>query len=375
MEGRKSRQIAEELLYLYIYKLGITGMQPLSIQVQTVFAELAERVAAREAGRTIARLSGFFTQKEVRDGRYWYFKTSIPGRGQHEYYLGAETPALRRLIEAHREGRSGEVLEEAEITRLCAMLRAAGANCVDSTAARILRSFADSGLFRLGVVLVGSYAFLVLGNVLGVRWGAVARTEDIDIAAGTGLSIALPPLETNLPSLLEGLEMGFLPVPALDRREPSTSYKVRGKDLRVDFLTPAVGKQRTKPVLIQRLGISATPLEMLDFLIEAPLATVAVNGGGIYVNVPDAARFALHKLAVADRRPLVQQPKATKDREQAILLLNQLAVDRAGDIEQALERAHQKFPVMFNCLVKSARRLPDSELRARILSLAKKAKP
>ena len=91
MEGRKSRQIAEELLYLYIYKLGITGMQPLSIQVQTVFAELAERVAAREAGRTIARLSGFFTQKEVRDGRYWYFKTSIPGGGQHEYYLGAET--------------------------------------------------------------------------------------------------------------------------------------------------------------------------------------------------------------------------------------------------------------------------------------------
>src|SRR5258707_5940826 len=109
-------------------------MQSLSIQVQTVFAELAERVAAREAGRSIANLSGFFTQKAVRDGQYWYFKTSIPSHGQHEYYLGAETPALRRLIEAHREGRSGEQLEEAEITRLCAMLRAAGANCVDSTA-------------------------------------------------------------------------------------------------------------------------------------------------------------------------------------------------------------------------------------------------
>lgn len=349
-------------------------MQPLSIQVQTVFAELVERAAAREAGRTIASLSGFFTQKEVRDGHYWYFKTSIPGRGQHEYYLGPETPALRRLIEAHREGRSGEDLEEAEINRLCAMLRAAGANCVDSTAARILKALADSGLFRLGGVLVGTYAFLVLGNVLGVRWGAVARTEDIDIAAGTALSVALPPLESNIPSILEGLEMGFLPVPALNPREPSTSYKVRGKDLRVDFLTPAMGKLRTKPILIQRLGISATPLEMLDFLIESPLATVAVNGGGTYVNIPDAARFALHKLVIADRRPLAQQSKAAKDREQAILLLNQLAVDRAGDVEQALDRARQKFPMVANCLVKSAQRLPDSELRTRILSRVQKGK-
>src|SRR5579863_4355011 len=138
-------------------------MQSLSIQVQTVFAELAERMAAREAGRTISQLSGFFTQKAVRDGHYWYFKTSIPGQGQHEYYLGAETPALLRLIEAHREGRSGEDREEEEIKRLCAMLRAAGANCVDSAAARILKALADSGLFRLGGVLVGTYGFLVLG--------------------------------------------------------------------------------------------------------------------------------------------------------------------------------------------------------------------
>lgn len=350
-------------------------MQLLSIQVQTVFAELAERVAAREAGRTIANLSGFFTQKAVRDGQYWYFKTSIPGQGQHEYYLGAETPALRRLIEAHRDGRSGEELEEAEIARLCAMLRVAGANCVDSAAARVLKALADSGLFRLGGVLVGTYAFLVLGNVLGVRWGAVARTEDTDIAAETALSVALPQLESNIPSLLQSLEMGFLPVPALDPREPSTSYKVRGKNLRVDFLTPAIGKRRTKPVLIQRLGMSATPLEMLDFLIESPLATVAVNGGGTYVNVPDAARFALHKLVIADQRPLVQQSKAAKDKEQAILLLNQLEVDRAGDVEQAIDRAHLHFPMMFSRLVKSAQRLPESELRTRILSRVQTEKP
>jgi hypothetical protein len=144
--------------------------------------------------------------------------------------------------------------------------------------------------------------------------------------------------------------------------------------LRLEFLTPAFGRERTKPVPIQRLGIFATPLEMMDYLIEAPVATVAVNGGATYVNVPDPARFALHKLVIADRRLVAQQSKSAKDRAQAISLLSHLSVDRAGDIEQAIERAHQKFPMVFNCLAKSARRLPDSELRTRILSQTEKGK-
>ena len=45
-----------------------------------------------------------------------------------------------------------------------------------------------------------------------------------------------------------------------------------------------------------------------------------------------------------------------------------------SDIEQALDRAHQKFPMLFNRLVKSARRLSESELRTRILSRAPKGK-
>jgi len=343
-------------------------MQALSVQVQTIFAEVVERVAARESGRSIAHLSGFFSKKVVRDSPYWYFKASLPGRGQHEYYLGKETAALRRLIEAHKEGRPAKEVEEGDIARLCAMLRAAGANCLDAAAARVLGALADSGLFRLGGVLVGTYAFLVLGNVLGVRWGASARTEDIDIAATTGLTVALPPLETNVSSLLEDLAMGFLPVPGLDPRESSTSYKVRGKALRVDFLTPAKGKKRDKPIAIPRFGISAAPLEMLDYLIEAPVASVAINGGATYVNVPDAARFALHKFVIADRRPLSQSSKAVKDREQATSLLDQLELDRPGDIDQAIDRANKKFPMVFNCLAKSARKMSDSRLRARILA-------
>lgn len=338
-------------------------MQPLSVQVQTLFAELAERVIAREAGRSIARLSGFFAEKTIGDKTYWYFKTSLPGRGQHEYYLGLETRALRRLIDAHRAERPTEEIEEAEIARLCSMLRTAGANCIDAGAARVIRALADAGLFRLGGILVGTHAFLVLGNVLGVRWNSSTRTQDIDIAAESSLAVALPPLEANLPTVLDGLKLGFLPVPGLDSRDASTSYKVRGKELRVDFLTPAHGRARTKPVSIPRLGLSAKPMELMDYLMDGSISTIAVDGGATMINVPDAARLALHKLAVAHRRPLSEQPKAAKDRAQAMALLERLHADRPGDIPRALAVARENFPSTFNSIQKSTKRLPESDIR------------
>jgi hypothetical protein len=342
-------------------------MHPLPLQTQTVFAELSERALAREAARSVHQLAGSFAKKRVAGHEYWYFKASSPGAGQREYYLGSETPALRRVIDAHREGRATDANEEDELARLCAMLRAGGANRVDATAARVLKALGDGGLFRLGGVLVGTYAFVVLGNVLGVRWLRAAMTQDIDIAAHSALSIAVPTLAADAPSLLGGLQMGFLPVPGLDPRSASTSFKVRGRELRVDFLTPARGSRRTRTISIPRLNVSATPLEMLDFLIDDAIHTVAVNGGAVAVTVPDAARYALHKLAVADRRPLASQAKATKDRQQAQDLLEWLERERPGDIARALRAARSKYPATLARIRKAAQRLPDTPSRKQIL--------
>ena len=138
-------------------------------------------------------------------------------------------------------------------------------------------------------MLVGTHAFLGLGNVLRVRWSSSTRTQHIEFAAATSLALALPPLDANLPSALEGLKFGFPPVPGLDSRDASTSYKVRRRELRVDFLTAAHGRARTKPVSIPRLGLSAQPMELLDYAMDGSISTIAVNGGATMVNVPDAA--------------------------------------------------------------------------------------
>lgn len=341
-------------------------MQALPLATQTLFAELAERIAAREAARTIGHLSGSFTTKTVSGQRYWYFKASQPGAGQVEYYLGPDSAAIRGLAGRHQSGRIDLQPDEADIARLCAMLRSGGGNVLDATAARVLRALADAGIFRLGGMLVGTYAYVVLGNVLGVRWQGGTRTQDIDIAARASLAVAIRPLEAPAPSVLAGLDMGFLPVPGLDPTAPSTSFRVRGRELRVDFLTPASGSRRTRPVPITRLGVAATPLPLLDYLLEAPLATAAVNGGAIGVTVPDPARFALHKLAVAERRPVAHQTKARKDREQAITLLAWLDTERPGDLDLALAAVREGHAALARDLRRAVRRLPEGGVRARI---------
>jgi hypothetical protein len=136
--------------------------------------------------------------------------------------------------------------------------------------------------------------------------------------------------------VLDSLEMGFFPVPGLSPRQPSTSFKVRGRALRVDVLTPQTGS-RTGPVSIARFRTAAQPLPHLDYLIEEPQQAALVAGSGILVNVPPPARFALHKLVVSRSRAVTEQAKSGKDLDQAAQLIEILAEDRPGDLALAWE--------------------------------------
>lgn len=311
-------------------------------ELQTLYAELSERLSAYEAARSFSSLKGSFAMKRVSGSSYWYFKTSETASGQREYSVGPDTPATRSVIEAYQAGRPAVEEIESGIARLCAMLRQGGAMMTDTVSAKVIAGLGSAGVFRLGAVLVGTHAFIALGNVLGVRWQSGLRTEDIDILASPVLEVAIGQVEADLPGTLESLNMGFLPVPGLDSRKPETSFKVRGKTLRVDLLTPARGRRDGEPVRIPRLKASAKPLEFLDYLLEAPVAAPIVNGGATRVNVPDPARFALHKLIVSVDRPVAMQSKAGKDRQQAAEVIEVLMMDRPGDIEVAIESINRR---------------------------------
>jgi hypothetical protein len=318
-------------------------MERMPLEIQTLYAELLERLSALEARRSIGHISGSFVTKLIKGDTYYYFQYSDPGGTKRQLYIGRKDRFLDEVVKKYREERGSFEEEGTGIQRLCGLLRAGGALSTDSASARVLKALSDGGIFRLGAVLVGTHALIVLGNLLGARWtGGSLRTQDIDIAAEPAVSIAIPDLWTDIPGVLENLKMGFLPVPQLDPRKPSTSFKVRGKGLRLDLLTPLRGRRPQGPVTIPRLNAAAQPVPFLDFLITRPVRGAIIDSGGILVNVPAPARFALHKLIIAGERATVMHTKREKDLRQGSQVFSILIEERPGDVLLAWEEIQRE---------------------------------
>jgi hypothetical protein len=315
-------------------------MEKIPMETQTLYAELLEQLTALEAQRSIGSLPGGFTTKEIKGETYYYFQYSEPGGGRKQVYVGKASPPLDRLVERWKAKRPEIQADMKSIQRLCAQLRVGGAVVSAHAQARVLQSLADAGVFRMGGVLVGTHAFAAMGNVLGRRWerGGM-ETQDVDIAWERDLDLAVPDLQNvDVPNALERLQMGFFPVPALDPASPSTSFKVRRSPLRVDVLTPARSpKEEYKAIKVPRFKTAAQALKYLDYLIEAPRPAAIIGAGGILVQVPDPAKFAFHKLIVAQERPVSEHAKKAKDLRQAALLCTVLADERPGDLQLAWE--------------------------------------
>jgi len=311
--------------------------------VTSLYAELLDQLLALEGQRSIANLRGGFSSKTLNDRRYWYFQYRDINQSVRQVYIGPDNEATQRFIAQFEHGRVQVEPDERQVERLAGMLRQGGMTVADAGAFRILRALADSGLFRQGAVLAGTHAFIAIGNLLGVRWAhPSAQTQDIDVARDNSVDLALPPRETiDLPAVLDSLEMGFLPVPALNPKAPSTSFKIRGRDLRLDLLTPAKTK-RSKPVYFDSLNAAAQPLPFLDYLLERPERAAYIGRTALLVNVPDPARFALHKLIASRMRVAAFQAKAAKDREQAAQLLEVLLEDRPFDVASAWQAVQDR---------------------------------
>lgn len=317
-------------------------MVPLSITAQTTYAELLEQLVERDARRSIGALSGAFVEKQLASGTYVYFQHSMPGGAVRQLYIGRKSQVLDALVRRYGEEREAASADRASIDALCSALRGAGAATTDAASARVLAALADAGVFKLGGVLAGTHAFIVLGNVLGVRWdGASQRTEDVDVGAARNLEVAVPELEADVPRALESLGMGFLPVPGFSPDEPSTSFKVRGKGLRVDLVTPG-RDDATGPVPIHRFKAAAAPVRYLELVLQAPQPAAVIGPSATLVNVPDPARFALHKLMVAQDRPVAFQAKSNKDVAQAAHLIEALSDLRPVDLEAAAKDVRQR---------------------------------
>lgn len=292
--------------------------QRLPESVQTLCAELLDQAVHAEAeAALLGAPPGSFVSKAIKGGTYWYLQR-MEGDRKRQIYLGKESPSLLTWMEEVRQARARSAADEAQRTRLVSMLAAGGAAAEGPAVAKVLQLLAESGVFRMGGILVGTQAFVAYGNMLGVRFDRQAlRTQDVDLAQDRAIGIALSEETAS----------------ALDPRLPS-AYRIRGREIRVDFLP-------------------ADPLSLLGYLIERPAQAVLVAGSGALVNVPDPTRFALHKLS--------EQTKATDGLRQAGDLLEVLLEDRPGDLLLAWD-ALGRHPSPQQVVVTAMRKLP-AELR------------
>jgi hypothetical protein len=198
------------------------------------------------------------------------------------------------------------------------MLGREGYDLVDAKTYGTVASLHNHGIFSAGGLLVGSYAYGLLLNHLGVR-AAAYPTEDIDIARGTPLALESP-VKGGLLAVLRESGIDFVEVPRLEKGVPSTTFKQRGPSrFHVDLLVPAPSES-FPVVAVPELGAHATGLPYLGYLLaESQMAPLLSREGCCAVRVPLPERFAVHKLVVSRLR-VERGAKSNKDVLQGSIL-------------------------------------------------------
>lgn len=281
-----------------------------------------------------------FKSKKIESKRYWYLYISI-GKTRREHYLGEGTTELLDRIEDEKAVWQSNADDRELRTRLVNMLIGGGMYALSKDEGKILTLLERNGVFLAGAALVGTLAFRAYGNMLGVSWHTDVGTQDVDIAADNRYLLALPrpKAPTNIGQLILDSGLGFIEVPTLDRKQPSTSFRVRNRDFRVDVLTPMRGRETARPVKLDSFGTYATPLRHLDYLLEDIQPAVLLYQHGIMINVPAPGRFAIHKCAVSQKRRSGSAAKIRKDLVQAEQVFEALLDLRPSDITLALRAA------------------------------------
>ena len=314
------------------------------LQVRTVYADVLERLEDLEAGNLSASMASCSLLIKTIAGRdYVYMQGRIADGSARQVYIGPLNDRTQAIMARFNLQKVQSLPEREGIETLAKLLKSAGVATLDPVEWRVVSALAADGIFRVGGVLVGTVAYRCMAGLLGVKLlSAQAVTADVDIA-GTTVPVAIIPEVVCPQTALERLEMGFSPMLEADTALFGSRFKTRDGHFRVEFLTPLVGKATSGRVEIRQLGVPAIPLRFLDYLMESPVAAIALGRKPVLVRIPAPARFAVHKLIVAQERK-ANQLKAQKDLEQSFALQRVLSMLDPEGLEEAFAAARSRGP-------------------------------
>lgn len=316
----------------------------LPLSAQTAYAQLADVASSLELNRSIENLHGSFSRKTVRGSAYWYFAFRDLNGQLRQLYVGPDTEAVAAAVE---RSRNPAVKPDAALAPLARSAVVLGCTPALPKHVRAVRRLSDYGFFHAGGVLVGTHAFIAMGNLLGVKWFAGGVTTDVDFArAGKNISVALPAnVKIDVHAALTTFEQGFIPLVQLGGGA-GASYKLSGDpEFQIDFLTSA-HRGGDEPIVIANLNVGLQPLRFMEFSLERVTQAVLVdrNGSAVTVSIPAPERYAVHKLLIVGERSGAMRTKANKDLQQAAALFDYLLQVQPDSLYEAWHDALSRGP-------------------------------
>lgn len=302
-------------------------MKLIDLNLQTLYADLTQKISVYRpphgtvSVRTVSGNNRYYIT--LPDGRQKYLGTVGDPKGE------AKATAARRLADQAKRTKT-----------IVSTLKRSGIPAPDIYTGRVLEALSLSGVFRSGVVLIGTTAYQLYPCVVGAYLDETAtRTQDADLALAR-LAVAKLTMAEPLDVILRRADGSFAPHYSANDKMPKLFRSAR-TGYEVDVVTT---EGRTGgPLQVTALGCAATPLPYLQYLIADPIDVVALYGSGIPVRVPDPARYAVHKLIVTQARAAYSGKKG-KDLLQARSLIEVLRENEPERLEAAVEAARSKGP-------------------------------
>ena len=260
------------------------------LNIITLYADLVQDLHMRQE-----RPASLY-KRTLKGIEYFYAKRPA-GTTRRDMFIGrADTPSVQQhvaIIEA-------ETQRAADRRITISALRAAGIPAPIPQLGHVLDALDDSGLMR-STVLVGTAAYQCYPPFLGdLLPNASLTTEDADIAT-MSLALVADTDGDTLEAILRRADETYSGLLELNPRALPSRFRAKS-GFTVDILTPVLRRDDPHPMPMHNLRAGAAPLQHLRWLIENPLQAASIFGSGIPLFVPQPARYAVHKLIIAQKR-------------------------------------------------------------------------
>ncbi|MBB2970024.1 GSU2403 family nucleotidyltransferase fold protein [Mesorhizobium sp. RMAD-H1] len=306
--------------------LSVTEMKQLSPTIQTLYQELVQQV------HNVTERTGSLYTRSVKNIDYIYVKRTV-GSARRDVFIGrADAPEAQSRAEQIRQ----EATRSRERRKIVNTLKTAGVPVPTHALGVVLDALEDAGLLREAVV-VGTAAYQCYSPIVGLPLpSASLMTQDADLATAS-LALSGEDITETMETILQRADSTFKPIPGLNPKALPSSFRAANGFV-VDLLTPQLRRDDTNPMPLQNLQAGAVPLQHLRWLIADPIPACALYGSGIALYVPAPARFAIHKLIIAQKRT-GDRSKRTKDLLQAKALIEALQASDPWALADAYEDA------------------------------------